>query len=81
MKAIIQLQETAEKLIDKNLPIDEIFIVSDGIGKPERGAYKRIGMKGKNDKFLFDKNRKRYVEISHKGKSFSIKLFYTNETC
>jgi len=79
MKAIIQLQETTEKLINANQPLDEVFIVCEAISKPESGAYKRIIMKGKADKYLYDKNNKQYVTIAHNGKSFPIKLFYNHE--
>lgn len=79
MKAIVQLQETAEKLIDRKQPLDEVFIVCETIGKPESGTYKCTKVKGKVDKFLYDKNLKKIVDISHNGKSFPIKLFYNKE--
>lgn len=79
MKAITQLQETTERLIDKGQPLEEIFIQCKCIGKPEKSSYSRKKMKTGKDNYLWDINLKRFAEINYKGKSFQIKIFYYGE--
>jgi hypothetical protein len=78
-KAISQLQETAEKIIDKNLPLDEAFIICERISKPETSFFQRKRIKGQNGNFLYDKNLGIPVELKHMGKVIPVQLFYKSE--
>lgn len=80
-KAIIQLQETAERLIDIQQEINECFIICERIGRAEKSLYTRKRIKGQNGNLLWDKNLNKAIEISHKTKTIPIKLYYKGERC
>lgn len=80
-KGIVQLEETAGKLLDMQQAIDECFILCKRIGRAEKSMYRRKKIKGANGNLLWDKNLDKAIEISHNGKVIPVKLYYIGERC